>query len=70
MSPRERLITLRLDQAVHDQLEADRQRFGTPISEQIRRALDVWLAGGGMAGSVGAQEGQAARKRAGTRKRA
>jgi len=69
VAPRERLVAVRLEQVVHDQLENDRQTFGTPISEQIRRAIDAWLAAGGMKGSLAAGQ-KAARKRAATRGRA
>lgn len=78
MSPRGRLISLRLDDEVLAALEDMRHRFGTPVSEQIRRAIDAWLANGGVlsgvtppdAGPSAPARQQTARRRADTRKRA
>jgi Arc/MetJ-type ribon-helix-helix transcriptional regulator len=63
MSPKERVITVRLDEALSDAMERQRERHGTPVSEQVRRALRSWLESEGVM--------KAARPRVGsTRKRA
>ncbi len=78
MSPREQLVALRLDAQTREQLEAIRQQYGTPVSEQIRRAIHAWLEAGGMEAEVRkvdaarapAPAPKTARKRGATRKRA
>jgi len=52
MSPKGRLIAFRLEEAVMARLDADRARYGTPVSEQIRRAVEMWLQAGGVAGAT------------------
>jgi hypothetical protein len=51
----------RIDAEILDGLRAIKDRDGVPISEQVRRALTVWLESKGVA--------KAERKRAATRKR-
>jgi len=51
----------RLDAALLDALQAIKRRDGIPVSEQVRRALQIWIAEKGFAKSE--------RKRADTRKR-
>jgi len=64
MSPsKERLITFRARPELADAMEAYRERYGTPLSEQCRRALEAWLS------NEGFFEPKADRPRAGTRKR-
>ncbi|MCC6162463.1 MAG: hypothetical protein IT182_03840 [Acidobacteria bacterium] len=56
MSPQDRTISLRFDAEVLAVLEDNRQRFGVPVSEQIRRAVADWLERGGvLAGVAGVQ---------------
>lgn len=59
--PKERVLTVRIDDDLSDAMEALREKHGTPISEQVRRALGVWLESQGVM--------KAERKRAVTRKR-
>jgi len=59
--PKERVLTVRIDDDLSDAMEALREKHGTPISEQVRRALRVWLESQGVM--------KAERQRAGTRKR-
>jgi hypothetical protein len=57
MTPQDRTITLRLDGAILARLEANKDQFGTPVAEQIRRAVTAWLdAGGILAAATAAQE--------------
>ena len=60
MSPNERVITIRLDQALMERLEQNKERFGTPVSEQVRRAVVAWLDAGGV---LGGQEPPVKRRR-------
>ena len=64
MTPRERVLTFRPDDDILDAMEALRERDGAPYSEQVRRALRMWLE------SKGVLHVKTARKRAATRKRA
>lgn len=41
--PKERVLTVRIDDDLSDAMEALRVKHGTPISEQVRRALRLWL---------------------------
>ena len=46
MAPRRKMtksITFRVESVVADAMEDVQRRFGTPISEQARRALSAWL---------------------------
>lgn len=61
MAPRNAVITFRPDADIHAAMTALREQEGVPFSQQIRRALRVWLE------SKGAMK--ADRKRAATRKR-
>ncbi len=77
MSPRDRLISLRLESRVLAALEDTRRKVGVPVSEQIRRAVGAWLARGGVLGHVdgveqapSTPERQTARTRGRTRGRA
>jgi Arc/MetJ-type ribon-helix-helix transcriptional regulator len=40
---KDRVLTVRIDDGLSDAMEALREKHGTPISEQVRRALRVWL---------------------------
>jgi len=54
-------------------LDADRARYGTPVSEQVRRAIELWLQAGGVAGATAPRGGtkkQTARTRVAPRTRA
>ena len=42
MTPK-RITTVRLDDEVFDGLQEIRERDGVPVSEQVRRALKLWL---------------------------
>lgn len=64
MSPKQPL-QIRIDDDLMEGLRRVRDRVGVPVSEQIRRAIRVWLA---QQDDAPAPKG--ARKRAGTRKRA
>jgi Ribbon-helix-helix protein, copG family len=59
--PKERVLTVRIDDDLSDAMEVLRQKHGTPISEQVRRALRMWLVDQGVM--------KAERKRAATRRR-
>jgi len=61
MSPRERVMTFRPDNDTLEAMKSLRERDGVPFSEQIRRALRMWLESKG----IRAQE----RKRPATRKK-
>jgi len=54
-------MTFRIDPDVLVGMELQKERHGTPFSEQIRRALKAWLTAEGVM--------KAERKRASTRKR-
>jgi len=60
MTPKTRVITFRPDDEDLEEMEALRERDGIPFSEQIRRALKMWLETKGV---------KSGRKRADTRKR-
>ena len=62
MTPSQRQTAFRLPAEILDGLQHVKERDGTPISEQVRRALRAWLDEKGV---VEKPE----RKRAGTRKR-
>ncbi len=59
MSPK-KLAAFRLDEQTIDALAAIKERVGIPVAEQVRRALEQWIAEHG---------DKAGRKRAVTRKR-
>ena len=61
MAPVGRVVTFRVEDDVLESMEALKERDGIPFSEQIRRALRVWLASKGVL--------KAERQRAATRKR-
>jgi hypothetical protein len=61
MTPSDRVITFRPDADILQSMAALKERDGIPYSEQIRRALRVWLAAKGVM--------KAERKQAATRKR-
>lgn len=61
MTPTRKTFTFRVDDDVLEGLQAVWQRDGISVSEQIRRALKVWLESKGVV--------KAERKRADTRKR-
>jgi Arc/MetJ-type ribon-helix-helix transcriptional regulator len=63
MAQKERSVTVRITADLMDGIEVMREKYGTPISEQIRRALRAWLEAQGVIS-------KAARPRAGTRGRA
>jgi len=62
MSPNLRPATFRIDQELLDGLDEVRGRDGIPASEQVRRAIVLWLEGKGV-------KVKTDRKRAVTRKR-
>lgn len=62
MSPKTKIITFRPDDDVYAAMDALRVRDGVPLSEQVRRALRVWLEEKGLMKS--------ASRRAGTRRKA
>jgi hypothetical protein len=43
MAPKTKILTFRPDEEAFAAMEALRERDGVPYSEQIRRALKVWL---------------------------
>ena len=59
---KERVLTVRIDNGLSDALEAVREQHGTPISEQVRRALRMWFESQGLMD-------KAERMRVATRKR-
>ena len=61
MTPRDRVITFRPDLEDIDAMRALKERDGIPLSEQLRRALKMWLDGKGVK--------KAPRQRADTRRR-
>lgn len=63
MTPqKDRVLTVRVDTDLSDAMEVLREKHGTPISEQVRRALRSWLEEQGVIK-------KAERPRAATRKR-
>ena len=62
MTPVDKVTTFRLDDDLLKDMEALRERDGIPFSEQIRRALRMWLETKGVSQKTD-------RKRATTRKR-
>ncbi len=67
MSPKDRTITVRVEPTIAEQMEAIQERFGMAKSEQIRRALESWLAAGA-GGLLGSEK--TATRRAPTRRKA
>jgi hypothetical protein len=61
MTLKERVLTVRIDAELSEAMEAMREEYGTPISYQVRKALEEWLTKHGVL--------KADRKRAATRKR-
>ena len=61
MAPKERVLTVRIDEELSEAMEAMREGYGTPISSQVRKALEEWLTKHGVL--------KTDRKRAATRKR-
>jgi hypothetical protein len=61
-----RLINFRIDTDLLDGLEAIRTRDGIPVSEQVRRAMAMWLEAKGVR-AVRMTKKKADRKRATTR---
>ena len=51
MTPK-RVTTIRLDDEVFDGLQEIRERDGVPVSEQVRRALRLWLESKGVKKTV------------------
>jgi hypothetical protein len=62
VTPKERSVTFRVEADLAAGMDMLRERYGTPFSEQIRRALRAWLQSQGVV--------KAERPRAGTRRRA
>lgn len=58
---KERVLSVRIDEETDAAMQELTERYGTPISEQVRRALKTWLEAQGVL--------KAERKRAATRKR-
>jgi antitoxin component of RelBE/YafQ-DinJ toxin-antitoxin module len=58
-----RPVNFRLKEEILAQLQAIKERDGIPVSEQVRRALQAWIA------EKGVTKQKTERKRAGTRKR-
>lgn len=52
MSPHDKAISVRLESDLLNQLEENRERYGAPVTEQIRRAVVAWLKQGGVAGDA------------------
>jgi len=61
MTTKDRVITVRIDADLSEGMAAMQERHGTPLSEQVRRAVRAWLESAGVM--------KAERKQAGTRKR-
>jgi hypothetical protein len=62
MAPKHRVITVRIEEELGQAMEAKQALHGTPLSEQVRRALRAWLEAEGIMI-------KAERKQAATRKR-
>jgi hypothetical protein len=58
---KERILSVRVDSETEAAMLQLQERYGTPLSEQVRRALKVWLAEQGVL--------KTERPRAATRKR-
>jgi hypothetical protein len=43
LTNKDRVLSIRVDAKTSAGLELIRERYGTPISEQVRRALIAWL---------------------------
>ena len=67
MTPRERIIAFRPDQDIEDAMTTLWERDGISYSEQIRRALRVWLQERGVLAPL--PKAKTARKRVSARKR-
>ncbi len=61
MTPKERVLTVRIDAELSDAMEAMREKYGTAISDQVRKALEEFLTKHGVL--------KADRSRGATRKR-
>jgi Ribbon-helix-helix protein, copG family len=61
MNLKNRVITIRLDVDLSEAIERQRELHGTPVSEQVRRALRAWFESQGIM--------KAERRRGPTRKR-
>jgi hypothetical protein len=48
MPTKSRSVTLRIEPDQFEVLERNRLSYGTPYSEQVRRALAQWLEAGGL----------------------
>jgi len=48
MTAKERTLTVRVDAEMSEAIEAVREKYGTPVSEQVRRALRAWLVAQGV----------------------
>ena len=59
---KERVLTVRIAADLSNGIEAVRAKYGTPVSEQVRRALRAWLENQGVMRKAG-------RKRVVARKR-
>lgn len=66
MTPRDRVLSIRLDPDVADAMDALREQHGTPFSVQVRRALRAWLI---EQGALVEEPKKSPRPRASTRKR-
>jgi hypothetical protein len=51
MSPRDRILTVRVDSDLSEAMAVVNERHGTPVSEQVRRALRMWLQAQGVLGT-------------------
>jgi len=73
MAPKERAVTVRLEADLAGRMDALRVRYGTPFSEQIRRALKTWLELNEQAptlmGAVNREHDRARSKRAASRQK-
>jgi hypothetical protein len=58
-TPQAKFVTFRIPDEMYANLEAIKARDGIPYSEQIRRALTLWL--------VASKQGSAPRPKAGSR---
>lgn len=64
MAPARKLLNFRIEPELHGDLERIREETGVTVSEQIRRALETWVAAYDRRGPA---IKKTARKRAGTR---
>jgi Arc/MetJ-type ribon-helix-helix transcriptional regulator len=60
--PKERALTVRVEAELAEKMEVLRVKYGTPFSEQIRRALREWLEAQGVSTKATSRRASTRRK--------